>query len=134
MLSMGEISQKKRDRRLLTAERFALEEAVERRVCGDIYDRIWRHRSTDDEARDESLRSKTATLKVVGVTIQHLGVSGVSDEGMIEGLTPARDGMGSPGHISTLLHILNPRNYFSYIQDDRNAVSPSKAGAPSSGS
>lgn len=80
---------------MLAAKRFALEEAVERRVTGGIYDKIWRHRSTDDEARDESLRSKRETLKVVGVGLGHLGVAGVEDGDMVEALTPARDGMGN---------------------------------------
>ena len=93
MLSISEISQKKKDRRMLTAKRFALEEAVERRVTGEMYDRIWRHRSTDDEARDESLRSKRETLKVLGVSLRHLGVAGVEDLDMIEALEAAREGM-----------------------------------------
>lgn len=92
MLSISEISQKKKDRRVLTAKRFALEEAVERRVTGEMYDRIWRHRSTDDEARDESLRSKRETLKVLGVRLVHLGVAGVDDLDMIEALGLAREG------------------------------------------
>ncbi|KAF8475825.1 hypothetical protein BDZ91DRAFT_710387 [Kalaharituber pfeilii] len=91
MLSMEEIAQKKKDRRLLSANKIALEEALERRTCEKIYDRIWRHKSTDDEARDESLRSKTETLKVVGVKLEHLDVSGVNDEEMIEALASARD-------------------------------------------
>ena len=93
MLSISEISQKKKDRRMLAAKKFALEESVERRVTGALYEKIWRHRSTDDEARDESLRSKRETLKVVGVGLGHLGVAGVEDEDMIVALGPAREGM-----------------------------------------
>lgn len=93
MLSISEISQKKKDRRMLAAKKFALEESIERRVTGALYEKIWRHRSTDDEARDESLRSKRETLKVVGVGLGHLGVAGVEDEDMIEALGPAREGM-----------------------------------------
>lgn len=78
---------------MLAAKKFALEEAVERRVTGVVYDKIWRHRSTEDEARDESLRSKRETLKVLGVGLGHLGVVGVEDEDMIEALATARDGM-----------------------------------------
>ena len=92
MLSISEISQKKKDRRMLTAKRFALEEAVERRVTGEMYDRIWRHRSTDDEARDESLRGKRETLKMLGVSLRHLGVAGVDDLDMIEALGAAKEG------------------------------------------
>lgn len=90
MLSISEISQKKKDRRLLEAKRLALEEAVERRITEGVYDRIWRHKSTDDEARDESLRSKMAALNVVGVKLGHLGVELEGAEGDIEGeLRPA---------------------------------------------
>ncbi|PUU80288.1 hypothetical protein B9Z19DRAFT_1079687 [Tuber borchii] len=84
MLSISEISQKKKDRRLLEAKRLALEEAVERRITEGVYDRIWRHKSTDDEARDESLRSKMAALNVVGVKLGHLGVELEGAEGDIE--------------------------------------------------
>merc|ERR1712093_875119 len=52
----------------------ALEEAVERRVTEGIYARIWRHRSTQDEAQDEKLRSKTAALSVVGIGLTDLGI------------------------------------------------------------
>lgn len=74
MLSLSEISQKKRDRKLLDAKRLALEEAVERYATENVYDRVYRHKSTDDEARDDSLRSKMAALKVVGINMSHLGV------------------------------------------------------------
>ena len=93
MLSLSEISQKKKDRRLLGRKKLALEEALERRTCERIYGRIWRHKSTDDEARDESLGSKTAALKVVGVRLEHLGIGGMDDEEMVKALGQARDGM-----------------------------------------
>lgn len=84
MLSLGEIAQKKRGRKLLEVKRLALEEAVERRITESIYNRIWRHKSTDDEARDESLRSKMAALNVVGVKLAHLGVELEEVQGDIE--------------------------------------------------
>ena len=74
MLSKAEMVQKKRDRKLLEVRRTALEEAVEKRVTEGLYDKLWRHKSTDDEARDESLQSKIAALNVVGVNLSHLGV------------------------------------------------------------
>ncbi|KAL7275885.1 hypothetical protein RUND412_001162 [Rhizina undulata] len=74
MLSLSEISQKKKDRKLLEVKRLTLEEAIEKRITESVYQRIFRHKSTDDEARDESLRSKMAALKVVGVRLKHLGV------------------------------------------------------------
>jgi hypothetical protein len=74
MLTAEEIAGRKRARKVLEHKRVALEEAVERRVCERIYDRIWRHRSTQDEAQDEKLRSKTAALSVVGIGLTDLGV------------------------------------------------------------
>jgi hypothetical protein len=74
MLTTEEIAEKKRARKALDHKRVALEEAVERRVCEKIYDRIWRHRSTQDEAQDEKLRSKTAALSVVGIGLTDLGI------------------------------------------------------------
>jgi hypothetical protein len=52
MLSATEMADRKKARRSLELKRFALEEAVERAVCEKVYQRIWRHRSTDDEERD----------------------------------------------------------------------------------
>jgi len=80
MLSKAEMVQKKRDRKLLEIRRIALEEAIEKRVTEGVYDKIWRPRSTEDEARDDSLHSKIAALKVVGVNLGHLGVELDSEE------------------------------------------------------
>ncbi|TKA65568.1 hypothetical protein B0A49_06744 [Cryomyces minteri] len=74
MLTASEVTDKRKARRLLELKRTALEEAVERGVCEKIYDRIWRHRSTDDEERDEKLRSRTAALSVVGIGLKELHV------------------------------------------------------------
>jgi hypothetical protein len=74
MLTVEEIADRKRARKVLEHKRVALEEAVERRVCEGIYERIWRHRSTQDEAQDEKLRSKTAALSVVGIGLTDLGI------------------------------------------------------------
>lgn len=74
MLTAEEIADRKRARKVLEQKRIALEEAVERRVTEGIYGRIWRHRSTQDEAQDEKLRSKTAALSVVGIGLTDLGI------------------------------------------------------------
>ena len=74
MLTAEEIGERKRARKALEQKRVVLEEAVERRVCQGVYDRIWRHRSTQDEAQDDKLRSKTAALAVVGIGLTDLGV------------------------------------------------------------
>ena len=74
MLTPQEISDRRKARRLLDRKGTALEEAVERRVCQRIHNRIWRHRATLDEIRDEKLRSRTAALALVGIGLQDLGV------------------------------------------------------------
>ncbi len=75
MLTPQEISNRRKARRLLTRKGIALEEAVERRVCERVYNRIWRHRSTLDEVRDEKLRSRTAALALVGIGLEDLGIT-----------------------------------------------------------
>ncbi|KAI4096771.1 MAG: hypothetical protein LQ344_000911 [Seirophora lacunosa] len=74
MLTPQEISDRRKTRRLLEQKRVALEEAVERRTCETVYKRIWRHRSTLDEVRDEKLRSRTAALALVGIGLKDLGI------------------------------------------------------------
>ncbi|KAJ4376468.1 hypothetical protein N0V83_001752 [Neocucurbitaria cava] len=76
MLSASEMADRKKARKSLEAKRFALEEAVERAVCEKVYDRIWRHRSTDDEERDHKLRSRTAALSLVGIGLKELLMAG----------------------------------------------------------
>ena len=75
MLTPQEISERRKARRLLDRKGTALEEAVERRVCERVYNRIWRHRSTLDEVRDEKLRSRTAALALVGIGLRDLGIN-----------------------------------------------------------
>ena len=75
MLTPEEISDRRKARRLLEQKKMVLEEAVERRVCEKIYTRIWRHKSTLDEVRDEKLRSRTAALALVGIGLPDLGVT-----------------------------------------------------------
>ncbi|KAF2025964.1 hypothetical protein EK21DRAFT_103544 [Setomelanomma holmii] len=76
MLSVSEMSDRKKARKSLEAKRLALEEAVERAVCEKVYSRIWRHRSTDDEERDHKLRSRTAALSLVGIGLKELLMTG----------------------------------------------------------
>ena len=74
MLTPNEISERRKARKLLDHKRVALEEAVERRICEGVYDRIWRHRGTLDEIRDEKLHSRTAALALVGIGLKDLGI------------------------------------------------------------
>lgn len=72
MLTATEIVDRKKARKLLEIKRANLEEAVERAVCEKVYSRIWRHRSTDDEERDQKLRSRIAALSLVGIGLKEL--------------------------------------------------------------
>lgn len=74
MLTASEVAEKRKARKLLAYKRVALEEAVERRVCERVYEKIWRHKSSLDGIRDEKLRSKTAALSVVGIDLKDLGI------------------------------------------------------------
>ncbi|KAF2644732.1 hypothetical protein P280DRAFT_487276 [Massarina eburnea CBS 473.64] len=76
MLSASEMSDRKKARKHLEVKRVALEEAVERAVCEKVYERIWRHRLTDDEERDHKLRSRTAALSLVGIGLKELLMTG----------------------------------------------------------
>ena len=89
---------------MLELKRLGLEEKVERRACEGVYDRIWRHKSSLDEISDEKLRSKTAALALVGITLKDLGVhfeadseSGKSsaevEEEIEDWISKARDGL-----------------------------------------
>jgi hypothetical protein len=74
MITAEELAGRKQARRALEVKRHMLEEAVERRLCEGIYDRIYRHKSTQDEADDDKLRSKTAALALVGIGPVDLGI------------------------------------------------------------
>lgn len=74
LLTPQELADRRRARKSLEQKRARLEEAVERRLCEGIYGRIYRHRSTQDEALDAQLRSKTAALFLVGINLADLGV------------------------------------------------------------
>ena len=98
MLTASEVSERRKARRLLEYKRIALEEAVERRACEKVYDKIWRHKSTLDEVRDEKLRSKTAALALVGIGLQDLGIANEegqtqTEEAVRDLLAPAREGL-----------------------------------------
>ncbi|KAL6858452.1 hypothetical protein J3F83DRAFT_750844 [Trichoderma novae-zelandiae] len=74
MITPEELASRKKARRALEVKRSLLEEAVERRLCEGIYERLYRHRSTQDEAQDAKLRSKTAALSLVGIGPSDLGI------------------------------------------------------------
>lgn len=72
MLTPVEVTDRRKARRALEIRRSGMEETVERCVCEKVYERIWKHRSTEDDARDEKLRSRTAALVVVGIGLKEL--------------------------------------------------------------
>lgn len=74
MITADELADRKKARKALEAKKGLIEEAVERRLCEAIYDRIYRHRSTQDEAQDDKLRSKTAALALVNIGLSDLGI------------------------------------------------------------
>jgi hypothetical protein len=74
MLTASEVTERRKARKQLLYKRVALEETVERRACESIYGKIWRHKSTLDEVRDEKLRSKTAALALLGTSLRDLGI------------------------------------------------------------
>ncbi|KAG8161492.1 hypothetical protein KVR01_008479 [Diaporthe batatas] len=74
LITADELAQRKKARKAIEQRRGTLEEAVERRLCEGIYAKIYRHRTTQDEAADDVLRSKTAALAVVGIGLADLGV------------------------------------------------------------
>jgi hypothetical protein len=105
MLTASEVAERKRARKLLEMQRSVLEEAVERGVCERVYDKIWKHRSTDDEARDEKLRSRTAALALVGIGLRELRIdpkpsavesgqsAGEKEDEIYQSLSVARDAL-----------------------------------------
>ncbi|KAL1311314.1 hypothetical protein AAFC00_001492 [Neodothiora populina] len=80
MLTPSEVADRRKARRLLDKKRIALEEAVERGLCEKIYEKIYRHRSADDEERDAKLRSRTAALALVGIGLKELHVNIETDK------------------------------------------------------
>ena len=114
MLTPQEISDRRRARRLLDRKGLALEEAVERQVCERVYDRIWRHRSTLDEVRDDKLRSRTAALAVVGIGLQDLGVDMKANQSNPELNAKVEDWIGQAR--DGLLRMNNSKNPLGKLQ------------------
>ncbi|KAL5612999.1 hypothetical protein BROUX41_003924 [Berkeleyomyces rouxiae] len=75
VLSDEELATRQQVRKAFETKKMRLEEAVERRVCEGIYDRIYRHRSTQDQASDDRLRSRAAALALVGINPSDLGIA-----------------------------------------------------------
>jgi hypothetical protein len=78
MLTASEVTDRKKARRLPELKKSAWEETVERTVVEKVYNRIYRHRSADDEERDQKLRSRIAALSLVGIGLKEL-LSGANE-------------------------------------------------------
>ncbi|KAK6353226.1 hypothetical protein TWF696_005207 [Orbilia brochopaga] len=74
LVPMSEILQRKRNRKRREVHCAVLQELVEKRATEAVFDKIWRHSSSEDEARDEALRSKTMALTLVGIGLKELGL------------------------------------------------------------
>jgi Vacuolar sorting protein 9 (VPS9) domain len=74
MLTVADLAERRKARKQLPLKQLALEETIERRVCEKVYDKIWRHKTSLDEVRDEKMRSKTAALSLLGMGLKDLGV------------------------------------------------------------
>ncbi|KPI41105.1 Vacuolar protein sorting-associated protein 9b [Cyphellophora attinorum] len=135
MLTANEVTEKRKARRMLEYKRLLLEEAVERRACEKIYKKIWRHKSTLDEVRDEKLRSKTAALALVGIGLRDLGIemnekSETTAEDLQESLVPAREGLAKMNDehypLGKLQHLTTAHKA---IVDTLSAIKPSSSSA-----
>lgn len=134
MLTASEVAEKRKARKLLELKRFALEEAVERRVCEKPYSSIWRHKSTLDEVRDEKLRSKTAALALVGISLDELGIEIGDKAGQTENisswLAPAMDGLAKMNEEkSPLGKLQNLTTAHKHIVDMLSKIHPSSSSA-----
>ncbi|KAK9455274.1 hypothetical protein V1511DRAFT_499966 [Dipodascopsis uninucleata] len=89
MMSMEELAKKKRERRQKEAQKLLYEELVEKKVCEVTYDRIFMFHGSDDEAKDTTLDTKIAALKLINIGMEHLGVSDLKDVDIHELLSPA---------------------------------------------
>lgn len=87
MLTPAEVQNRRKIRKQLEVRKRALEELVEQEVCERVYSRVWRHRTTDDEERDEKLRSRAAALAVIGISLKELLSSAMSNTANLQSTT-----------------------------------------------
>ena len=93
---------------MLEVKRVALEEAVERAVCEKIYEKLWKHRTTDDDARDEKLRSRTAALSLVGIGLKELHVDIDPTKGAVN-MTDVQNWHGTKELSENQARLMSPR-------------------------
>ncbi|KAK9479586.1 hypothetical protein V1514DRAFT_341624 [Lipomyces japonicus] len=91
MMSMEEIARKKKERKEKEVQKLIWEELVERKVCEHCYDDIFMFSGSDDEAKDATLATKIAALKLINISMEHLGVTELKDENVDSLLVSAKD-------------------------------------------
>ncbi|KAK9464721.1 hypothetical protein V1512DRAFT_212553 [Lipomyces arxii] len=93
MMSFEEMARKKRERKHKEAQKLLYEDLVEKKVCGACYNEIFMYAGSDDEAKDSTLATKIAALKLINVGMVHLGVPELKDsdielQSMVTRLSP----------------------------------------------
>jgi len=99
MLTPTEVRNRRKIKRQLEHRRAVLDELVEREICQKVYSRLWRHRTTDDEERDEKLRSRAAALALVEVSLKELLSTALSDVTDLQG-TPEKEGQSAKDRLA----------------------------------
>ncbi|KAK9495306.1 hypothetical protein V1508DRAFT_349069 [Lipomyces doorenjongii] len=79
MMSFEEIAKKKKERKQKEAQKLLYEDLVEKMVCQACYNEIFMFQGGDDEAKDSTLATKIAALKLINISIEHLGVPELKD-------------------------------------------------------
>ncbi|ODQ74332.1 hypothetical protein LIPSTDRAFT_2321 [Lipomyces starkeyi NRRL Y-11557] len=80
MMSFEEIAKKKKERKQKEAQKLLYEDLVEKMVCQACYNEIFMFQGGDDEAKDSTLATKIAALKLINISIEHLGVPELKDK------------------------------------------------------
>ncbi|KAK9325508.1 hypothetical protein V1517DRAFT_314345 [Lipomyces orientalis] len=89
MMSFEEIAKKKKERKQKEAQKLLYEDLVEKMVCEACYNEIFMFQGSDDEAKDATLATKIAALKLINIGMEHLGVPELKDSGIGPFLIPA---------------------------------------------
>ncbi|KAK9462101.1 uncharacterized protein V1516DRAFT_617049, partial [Lipomyces oligophaga] len=79
MMSFEEMAKKKQERKHKESLKTLYEDLIERKVCEDTYPTIFMYHASDDEAKDATLCTKIAALKLINIKIEHLGVPELKD-------------------------------------------------------
>ncbi|KAK9365828.1 hypothetical protein V1509DRAFT_631928 [Lipomyces kononenkoae] len=89
MMSFEEIAKKKKERKQKEIQKLLYEDLVEKMVCEACYNEIFMFQGSDDEAKDATLATKIAALKLINIGMEHLGVPELQDSDIGSLLVPA---------------------------------------------